>query len=91
MSGEENTQQKKTKNPSLKRKQGGDKVSQIYQENISSTLIVIPSDERTINWWQIGTIKATTFPYKRRINTRLQLKSFSILETIGVTTSLFVF
>jgi len=27
MSGEENTQQKKTKNPSLKGKQGGDKVS----------------------------------------------------------------
>ena len=65
MSGEENTQQKKTKNPSLKGKQCGVKVSYICKENISTTLVVFlvfPSDDgRTINWHQRGTIKTTTF------------------------------
>ena len=54
------------------------------------TLFVFPSDGRTINLRQRRTIKVATFPSKRRINTRLQLKSFFILKTIGATTSLLV-
>ena len=75
---------KNPKNQSLKGKQDGDKVSYIYKENISATLIDFSSDRKKINWLQRETIKATTFPSKRRINTRLQLKSFFfLLETIG--------